>query len=170
MDEPSDRAGQVPCSLFGALEVVGERWSFLIVREALAGTSRFAEFRARLGLAPDVLSSRLSALVADGVLERREYREPGQRARMAYHLTRAGRELALVVGALQQWGDEHSTVPIGPSVAYRSSDGRPVRVLFVDEDEHVVEPDDIRVVRDRPTAATARVVPRGRGSVLPVDA
>lgn len=75
-----------------------------MVREALRGRTKFAEFRDSLGIAADVLSARLRTLVDAGVLERRSYREPGLRERFSYHLTPTGIELRLVRGALQQWG------------------------------------------------------------------
>ena len=122
------------CSIARTLEVVGERWTFLILREALSGLTRFADFRQALGVAPDVLSDRLATLVEAGVLEKRPYREPGSRVRFSYHVTPAGAELQLVLGALQQWGDEHRPHPNGPTVVRRTSDDdRPVRVSFVDD-------------------------------------
>jgi DNA-binding HxlR family transcriptional regulator len=138
---------QQTCSIARSLEVLGERWTFLILREALSGTTRFADFRAVLGVAPDVLSDRLATLVAAGVLEKRPYREPGARARDSYHLTDAGRELKVVLGALQQWGDEHRPYEPGPTVVRRSADGRPLRVAFVDDDGLAVPVDEVRFER-----------------------
>ena len=138
---------QQTCSIARSLEVLGERWTFLILREALSGTSRFADFRAALGVAPDVLSDRLATLVAAGVLEKRPYREPGARARHSYHPTPAGRELQVVLGALQQWGDAHRPYEPGPTVVRRTVDDRPVRVAFVDDEGREVAPDAVRFVR-----------------------
>jgi DNA-binding HxlR family transcriptional regulator len=89
------------CSIERSLTVLGERWALLIVRDAHAGVTRFAEFQERLGISPDVLSARLETLVAAGVLEKREVRPAGERARGAYHLTPAGIQLRLVLGALR---------------------------------------------------------------------
>lgn len=138
---------QQTCSIARSLEVLGERWTFLILREALSGTTRFADFRAALGVAPDVLSDRLATLVASGVLEKRPYREPGARARDSYHLTEAGRELQVVLGALQQWGDEHRPYEPGPTVLRRTADGRPVHVGFVDDEGREVPLDEVRFLR-----------------------
>lgn len=121
------------CSLAKAVDIVGERWVFFIVREALAGVTRFAEFRSRLGIAPDRLSQRLSLLVDTGILERRAYKEPGDRERMEYVLTESGRELALPVFALQQWGDKHTPSTLDGSIAFIAPDGSPVSVTFVTE-------------------------------------
>ena len=108
------------CSIARSLEVVGARWTLLIMRDALAGKTRFAEFRASLGIAPDVLSERLATLVEYGVMTRQPYQEPGSRQRFSYHLTEAGRDLLVVVGALQQWGDKHLPRAEGPTTERRS--------------------------------------------------
>src|SRR4051794_41950641 len=105
-----------PCSIARTLGVLGERWTILILREAFFGVSRFAEFRDRLGVAPDVLSDRLATLVEFGVLSREPYREPGARSRFAYRLTPARREPQVVLRALQQLGDEDPPRPGGPTM------------------------------------------------------
>jgi DNA-binding HxlR family transcriptional regulator len=140
-----------PCSIARTLGVVGERWTILILREAFFGASRFAEFRDRLGVAPDVLSDRLATLVEFGVMAREPYREPGARSRYAYRLTPAGRELQVVLSALQQWGDEHLPRPEGPTMIrrIRGTDG-PVRVGYLDEQGREVAPADLAVI---PTGA-----------------
>lgn len=138
---------ETPCSIARTLEVLGERWTFLVVRDALAGTTRFADFRASLGVAPDILTNRLNTLVAAGVLERRPYQEEGKRARQDYHVTPAGRELAVILGALQQWGDRHRPYSKGPTVVRRSTDDRPLHVAYVDEDGHEVPLPEVRFIR-----------------------
>ncbi|HEY2204504.1 MAG TPA: helix-turn-helix domain-containing protein [Pseudonocardia sp.] len=100
------------CSLARALEVVGERWTLLIVRDALLGLCRYEEFSTSLGIARNVLTDRLSRLVDAGVLERVRYqRRPD---RFEYRLTPMGRALGTPVLALTQWGDEHLAGPSGP--------------------------------------------------------
>ncbi|WP_329067850.1 winged helix-turn-helix transcriptional regulator [Amycolatopsis sp. NBC_01480] len=136
------------CSLTQTVEMVGERWKFLILREALGGATRFSEFRDVLGIASDVLSNRLAALVESRILERREYRETGQRARFSYHLTAAGRELALAVAALQQWGDRYRPSD-QPALRFFSPDGTPLTVRFVDERGDLVAPSDVRIDNGR---------------------
>jgi DNA-binding HxlR family transcriptional regulator len=133
---PQDRSSAVARSL----SVVGERWALLIIREALYGVTRFETFRVNLGIAPDVLAARLATFVEHGIMTREAYRQPGRRAYSEYLLTEAGRDLQLVVGALQQWGDDHMPRPEGPSVARRSRiTGERVRVGFVDGDREVAE-------------------------------
>ena len=137
-----------PCSIARSLGVVGERWTLLILREASTGATRFAEFRSALGIAPDVLTERLNTLVDSGVLTREPYQEPGSRTRYAYHLTDAGRELQVVLGALQQWGDAHLPWPDGPTVLRRArKTGRPLHLGFVDDRGREVPLEDVEWVR-----------------------
>jgi DNA-binding HxlR family transcriptional regulator len=133
------------CSIERALQVVGDRWTLLILREALLqGTTRFADFRNDLGIAADILTSRLADLVDEGLMEKKPYREPGTRMRYSYHLTPAGEQLRLVLAALQQWGDENRPPADGPSTLRRSADrGRPVSVRFVDDVGTVIPPSSV---------------------------
>jgi DNA-binding HxlR family transcriptional regulator len=135
------------CSIARSLGILGERWTFLILRDALLGATRFAQFRDNLGIAPDVLSDRLTTLVEYGVLERQSYQEPGARSRFAYRLTAAGRELQVALSALQQWGDEYLPAPGGPSMLRRvRGTDRPVHVGYIDERGREVEPGDVAIV------------------------
>jgi DNA-binding HxlR family transcriptional regulator len=99
-----DYEGQ-DCSLARALEVVGERWSLLIVRDAFYGVRHFNDFYGHLDIPKAVLSDRLNGLVEDGILERLP--DPGHAGRHLYQLTPAGRDLWPVIHALLVWGDEH---------------------------------------------------------------
>jgi DNA-binding HxlR family transcriptional regulator len=135
---------QPACSMARAVDVVGDRWAFLILREAHAGSTRFAEFRAVLGIAPNILAGRLAAMVDGGILEKREYRDEGERARSSYHLTKAGQDLKLVLAALQQWGDKHVPRTGGPTVLRRDTRTREeVSVGFVDSEGSQVPDDDV---------------------------
>ena len=91
------------CSIAGALDVVGDRWALLVVREVSLGAHRFSEIVRGTGAPRDRLAARLNALVEAGVLERRQYSEAPPRS--DYHLTQAGRELLPVLQSLLQWGD-----------------------------------------------------------------
>ncbi|MEV4078331.1 winged helix-turn-helix transcriptional regulator [Nonomuraea fuscirosea] len=95
------------CSLASALEVIGERWTLLVIRDAMYGVRRFADFQAHLDIPKAVLSQRLSALVAAGLLERRRYQNAPPRDE--YVLTPVGRELWIPVLSLGQWGERHLT-------------------------------------------------------------
>ncbi len=91
------------CSVARTLDVIGERWSLLIVRDAFYGVRRFDDFRADLGIARNVLADRLGSLVARGVLERRQYE--ARPPRYEYVLTPKGRELLPVLLTMMRWGD-----------------------------------------------------------------
>jgi DNA-binding HxlR family transcriptional regulator len=108
------------CSLASTLELVGERWTLLIVRDALLGVTRFDAFLARLGIARNVLTDRLRSLVDNGILERVEYRQ--RPSRHEYRLTPAGRDLTPVIVTLTQWGDRHRPRPAGPPRLFEHAD------------------------------------------------
>jgi DNA-binding HxlR family transcriptional regulator len=93
------------CSVAGALDVIGEKWSLLVVRELLLGCRRFSEIAANTGAPRDILTARLRRLEELGVVERRQYQE--RPARFEYVLTPAGRDLRPVIMALKHWGDTH---------------------------------------------------------------
>lgn len=95
------------CSIGRAMEVVGTRSAMLILREAYYGTTRFDDFARRVGITEAVAASRLRELTAEGLFERRPYKEPGQRTRYEYALTEKGRDLLPAVLALMQWGDKY---------------------------------------------------------------
>jgi DNA-binding HxlR family transcriptional regulator len=111
----SDYASQ-SCALARALEIVGERWTLLIVRDAFHGLTRYDEFLRSLGLATNVLSSRLRKLVEAGVLERED-------PRGSYALTAKGRDLYPVVLTLMQWAEAYEPGPEGPEVLILHSCG-----------------------------------------------
>jgi DNA-binding HxlR family transcriptional regulator len=99
------------CSIARTLEVVGERWTLLVLRDAFLGVRRFDDFQRDLGVARNVLAERLSRLVDQGLLEKRRYQERPER--FEYRLTQKGRDLWPVIHALASWGDEHAA-PAGP--------------------------------------------------------
>jgi DNA-binding HxlR family transcriptional regulator len=137
-----DYEGQV-CSIARTLELVGDRWTLLVVRDVALGHHRFDELRSGLGVASNVLADRLNRLVEGGVLDRVRYSERPER--FEYRLTAKGRELGLALLALMQWGDRHlSEKP--PRLARRRSDGAPVSVRLVAEDGTVVPADDLELV------------------------
>src|SRR5215469_113949 len=99
------------CSIGRTLEIVGERWTLLVLREAFYGVRRFADFHRALGCARNLLSARLRKLVEEGLLTQVPYRESGNRVRAEYRLTDKGRELFPAVVALMQWGDRWTADP-----------------------------------------------------------
>ncbi|MEV5711161.1 helix-turn-helix domain-containing protein [Actinoallomurus sp. NPDC052274] len=103
------------CALARALELLGERWTLLIVRDAFYGVRRYGDFLAHLDIPRAVLATRLQALVDAGVLTRRPYQESPRRHE--YVLTERGRDLWPALNALGHWGGEHLS-PFGPSRLY----------------------------------------------------
>ena len=112
---PRTYEGQV-CSIARSLEVIGDRWTLLIVRDAFGGIRRFEDFRTRLGIAHNMLSDRLSRLTENGVLERRKYQDRPERHE--YHLTDRGLALWPVIMSLLLWGDQFFA-PDGPPLMTR---------------------------------------------------
>ena len=100
--DPASLPGR-PCSVAAALDVVGDRWALLIVREVLLGNTRFSQIARNTGAPRDRLAARLRALVEGGVLDRHVYQESPRREE--YRLTESGRELSRVTQALLDWGD-----------------------------------------------------------------
>ncbi|MDQ4109526.1 MAG: helix-turn-helix transcriptional regulator, partial [Actinomycetota bacterium] len=119
-----------PCSLAGALDVLGERWSLLALREIGYGVHRFSRIAGYTGASRDILADRLRKLEAAGVIERRLYSE--HPPRHEYHFTEAGRELFPVMLALSQWGDKWAVD--APALTRRHSCGQPVQVDLVCHD------------------------------------
>ncbi len=125
------------CALPAALEAVGERWSFLILRGAFNGLAHFEEFQSTLGIARNILSNRLARLVGHGIMRREP--DPADRRKIAYRLTDKGRGLLPALIALRQWGerwisgrpsnpvlvDRQNRQPVS-AVAVRAADGRPL--------------------------------------------
>src|SRR6201995_4957965 len=103
--EPREGWKAERCTIAKALDVVSTRSAFLILREAFYGTTRFDDFAQRVGISEPVTATRLRELVDEGLLEREDYREPGQRTRQQYRLTEMGTDLFPVLVALMEWGD-----------------------------------------------------------------
>ena len=138
------------CSIARSLEVLGEKWTLLVVRDALGGITRFSDFQESLGIARNLLTDRLATLVEYGVMERRSYREDGARERYEYVLTDTGRELRYVIAALISWGDAHRPTGLGPSrVVQDTQTHRPLRLAFLDEDGAEVPTERVVAVATR---------------------
>ena len=138
-----DYQGQETCSVARTLEIIGDRWTWLIVRDAFLGLTRFGEFRASLGIAPNVLVERLNRLVEQGIFERVPYSE--HPARHEYRLTRKGSDLFVGLNALRQWGDRYLCAePM--RLLRRKSDGTPVVAALVPEGTPALANDEIELV------------------------
>jgi DNA-binding HxlR family transcriptional regulator len=134
------------CSMAKALGVLGTRSSFLLMREAFYGSTRFDEFARRVGITEAVAATRLKELTDHGLLERRPYQEPGQRTRSEYVLTEKGRDLLPVALALMAWGDKHLTGDRGgPLVMRHTTCGSEVAVDVRCSEGHPVALDELGV-------------------------
>jgi DNA-binding HxlR family transcriptional regulator len=132
------------CSIAKTLEIVGERWTLLIVRDVFLGLRRFDQLHESLGIARNVLTDRLNRLVEEGILERVPYSE--RPVRYEYRLTPKGLELNVALTALRQWGDEH----LGgkpPRLLRTKADRKPVIAALVPKGSVVLRPEDVETVR-----------------------
>jgi DNA-binding HxlR family transcriptional regulator len=156
--------GQELCSVARTLEIVGDRWTWLIVRDAFLGLSRFAEFQSSLGIAPNVLGDRLSRLVGEGIFERVAYSE--HPVRYEYRLTQKGADLFVALNALRQWGDTYlCRKPM--RLLRRKSDKTPVVAALVPEGAPALANDELELVPgpgfpDGALPAVERADSRGR--------
>ncbi|MCY1005031.1 helix-turn-helix domain-containing protein [Nannocystis pusilla] len=124
------RLDRMQCSIARALDVVGDPWTLLLVRDALLGVTRFEAFQARLQIPRATLTARLEHLVSAGILERRSYQEHPPRE--AYVPTAKGRGLRPVIVTLMQWGDEFARDDPPPTVLEDAATGLPIEPVLVD--------------------------------------
>ena len=143
------------CHLARAFAVIGDRWTLMILRSALFGVRRFDDFAAELGAPRTVLADRLKRLTGAGLLARRDYREPGRRARPEYWLTPKGAALRLPFLALTQWGDAWLADGRPPPLTVRSRvTDEALRVALVDgEGREVVAAEQKLTLAARPSTA-----------------
>jgi len=128
------------CAIGATVGLIGERPTFLVLREAFNGVRRFADMQRRTGMPRQVLSDRLARLVGEGLLRKVPYQESGQRKRYEYRLTEKGLDLYPVLVALMEWGDRHAVAPVGPQVLLRHRDcGEPVRLQLSCQAGHVLQ-------------------------------
>ncbi|HEX4904052.1 MAG TPA: helix-turn-helix domain-containing protein [Acidimicrobiales bacterium] len=124
-----DEGGLPDCSIAGTLEIIGDRWTILILRDAFRGVRRFDEIQQDLGIARNVLADRLSKLVDHGVLEKRPYQD--RPVRYEYRLTPKGIDLSPALVALMRWGDKHLAGDDIPTVLVHDSCGTPLDQTFI---------------------------------------
>jgi DNA-binding HxlR family transcriptional regulator len=128
------------CAIGAAVGIIGERPTFLVLREVFNGVRRFDDMQRRTGIPRQVLSQRLGRLVDEGLLRRMPYQESGQRSRDEYRLTDKGLDLYPVLVTLLQWGDRYAVGPAGPPVELRHRDcGEPVQVQLSCAAGHVLD-------------------------------
>lgn len=125
------------CSISRTLEILGDRWTILVLREVFNGVRRFDDIQSHIGVSRSVLTKRLSTLVEQGILERRPYQEPGDRARHEYRLTPPGWQLQPVLISMMGFGDAHLAALEGPPVVLRHREcGEQVGVAIVCAADH----------------------------------
>jgi DNA-binding HxlR family transcriptional regulator len=128
------------CAIGAAVGIIGERSTFLVLREAFNGVRRFDDMQRRTGMPRQVLSQRLAGLVSEGLLRKVPYRESGQRRRDEYRLTDKGLDLYPLLVAMMQWGDRYAVGSAGPQVLLRHRDcGEPLRMQMACGAGHIVE-------------------------------
>jgi DNA-binding HxlR family transcriptional regulator len=155
MDLERFRYSSDNCSIRRTLDVVGEKWTLLVLRESFYGVRRFEDFARGLGCARNILSARLHTLVEEEILRREPYQEPGARTRVEYVLTSKGQELLPALLALMQWGDRWTADSAGPPVEIAHGDcGAPVDVALICGAGH--SPLTSRDIRVRPGAGARR--------------
>jgi DNA-binding HxlR family transcriptional regulator len=137
------------CSIAATLDVVSTRSAFLILREAFYGTTRFDDFAQRTQLSDPVTATRLRELVDEGLLEREDYQEPGQRTRQRYRLTDKGADLFPSLVALMQWGDRWLDERGGPVVLSHRDCGARVRAELRCEAGHDVDVGELDLAANR---------------------
>jgi DNA-binding HxlR family transcriptional regulator len=134
------------CSIARTLDVVGEKWTLLILREVFYGSTRFSDFEHVLGCPRNLLAARLKKLVEEGILARETYREPGSRSRSEYVITPIGLDLVPAVMGLLQWGDRYRADPEGPAItAHHQGCGAHVAVEFRCGSDHRVDTTAIEI-------------------------
>jgi DNA-binding HxlR family transcriptional regulator len=131
------------CSIAAALEVLGDTWSVLVLRELFFGVRRFNDIQTELGISRSVLSDRLARLADHGIVRTVPYQEPGSRVRHEYRLTRKGVGLLPLVVALKEWGDQHVQGGEGPVVLLDTITGDEVRLELRTTGGRRVEPNEI---------------------------
>lgn len=143
------------CSIKRTVDVIGDPWTLMILREAFWGVRRFQDFQRYLGLPRAVLVKRLEKLIEHGIFQRSPYQERGARVRYEYVLTEAGQDLFVPLLALNQWGDEH--LGNGPIRTVERGSGTPVSIRIVDDHGAAVRTGQTRaVLRDsRPSPMDA---------------
>jgi DNA-binding HxlR family transcriptional regulator len=158
-DAPLVRRSPVPpdqCNLWKAFGLIGDRWTLVILRSALYGIRRFDDFQLELEIPRSVLSLRLASLVELGIMERREYREDGQRARIEYPLTEMGRALGLPFMAMTEWSDHWIGKGSSPLTLRSKTSGQRLRIAMIDESGKPARGDDVEQVITLPPRRPAK--------------
>ena len=133
------------CTIGRAMEILGEKWTVVVLREVFNGIRRFDDMRERTGVPRQMLANRLAMLIDHGLLRREPYREPGARQRHEYRLTAKGFDLYPVLIAVKEWGDRYLAEPQGPPLefAHRDCGAQVYAEIHCAGGHHVTEPRDV---------------------------
>lgn len=133
------------CTVGRTMEILGERWTVVVLREVFNGIRRFEDIRRHTAIPRQVLTNRLAVLVEHDILRRAPYQPPGSRQRHEYRLTTKGMDLYPIMVAIAQWGDRYVADPEGPPVEFRHRDcGAPMGLVLTCQEGHRVdEPRDV---------------------------
>jgi DNA-binding HxlR family transcriptional regulator len=143
------------CTIGRAMAVLGEKWTFVVLREVFSGIRRFDDMRVRTGVPRQVLANRLATLVENGVLRRVPYQEPGARVRHEYRLTPKGFDVYPVLITMLEWGNRYLVDPEGPPLKFVHGEcGATVHAQLHCEHGHLIE--DHRAVASRPGPGARR--------------
>jgi DNA-binding HxlR family transcriptional regulator len=136
------------CTIARTLQILGDKWTLLIIRESFYGATRFEQFHRVLNCPRNLLSERLNRLVEEKIFEKSQYRDSGSRTRKEYRLTDKGRELRPILLSLMQWGDRYEADPEGPPVIARHAGcGSPLQLKIECAGCHgSIELDDVELV------------------------
>jgi DNA-binding HxlR family transcriptional regulator len=144
------------CSIARTVDILGERWTVLILRDLFNGVHRFEDLQRHLKVARDILAKRLNTLVEAELVERVAYRETGARTRYEYRLTAAGRDLRPVLVALMDWGNKHTAGEAGPPMLLEHLDcGATVHAALVCEKGHRIKQESSLNLIPQPAAKLA---------------
>lgn len=143
------------CTIARTIAILGEKWTFIVLRDVFLGVRRFDDFITHTGIPRQVLSNRLATLVGQGLLRRDAYQEPGSRARYEYRLTEKGLDVYPVLVALREWGDRYAADPGGPPL------------LTVHRDCGALVSAHLRCADGHELASAREVVPRPGPSAIP---
>ena len=136
---------RVYCPIMKAMSEIGDKWILLLLRESFIGTHRFDDFQLNLGISKSVLSNKLKVMVEKDLLTKVQYKDPGERSRAEYHLTRKGKDLLKVVISLLNWGNKYLVRAQEPTMfIVDERDHKPVKLMVTNHDDQRIQLSKLR--------------------------
>lgn len=133
------------CPIAFSVSEIGDKWTLLLIRDLFFGFSRFEQFQKRLSVSKSVLSTKLKNLLDKEIVKLHSYKEPGQRERKEYRMTRKGYQLAYVMASMIQWGNDQKENTEGDFLQISNLKGEPVKLIFSDSSGRELRMDEIQV-------------------------